>query len=245
MTWTIKKMGKYCPYCGRRISYFTTFHEKKRGIHTCSRCKRESKIKTDFRLIVAFIAVVLLVLMFILVWNGSSNYNNFWGVIITAGILTVFYFCTPLFIRFVPLKKYHQHDMEREEFEYEYEPLPDEDEIDPDKEFTFNKDIFDSIKEKRKSTIVRNNEENSDNLENTKIADKNYVPIINDVTQAHASSSEAPLRRVTPQVNREEYEEKVDYYNQRDNFDDIAPRRKIQTKNKKPDGSKYTANRKF
>ncbi len=232
-------MGKFCPYCGRRISYFTTFHEKKRGIHTCTRCKRESKIKTDFRLMIAFIAVVLIVLMFIVIWSGSQNYNSFWGVIITALILIVFYFMTPLFIRFVPLKKYRHHESAREEFEYEYEPLPDEDDIDANKDFTFNKDIFEKIKEKRHSTIVRNNAENVNDLGDTKVADKNYVPIIKDVTEAHASSSDKPLRKMkNPDYNYSQYLE-------RDNFDDEKPIYTPPRNRKKPNGSKYTANRKF
>lgn len=233
-------MGKYCPYCGRRISYSTTFHEKKRGIHTCNRCKRESKIKTDFRLIIAFIAVILIVLMFMVVWSGSANYNNFWGIIIVAAILTVFYFCTPFFISFVPLKKYRHHEYEREEFEYEYEPLPDEDEVKQDKEYTFNKDIFDQIKEKRNSNIMRNNAENSDEIGNTKVADKNFIPIINDVTEAHASSSEPHLKKRTHQQphNTNEYRK----YIERENFDDESPSR---VRKPKPDGSKYTANRKL
>lgn len=244
-------MGKHCPYCGRRISYFTTFHEKKRGIHTCTRCKKESKIKTDLRLIVAFIAVVLLVIMFIIVWSGSGNYNNFLGVIITAVILLVFYFLTPLFVRFIPLKKYMEESPVREEYEYEYEYEPDYDyEYDDDipelgedeinKEYTFNRDIFDEIKERRNSTIARNNAENSDNIEHTKIADKNYVPIINDVTEAHASSSNEPLKKVkTPSYSYPNYESY-------ENFDDEpATYHKTRKKNNRPDGSKYTANRKF
>lgn len=234
-------MGKHCPYCGRRISYFTTFHEKKRGIYTCTRCKKESKIKTDFRLIVAFIAVVLVVLMFMVIWSGSGNYNNFLGVIITALILIAFYFSTPLFIRYVPLKKYREQDNYRDDYEYEYEPSADIEEQDFNNEFTFNKDVFEKIKEKRHSNIERNNLRNSEDIEHTKVADKsNYVPIINNVTEAHASSSDEPLKKVkTPDYN-------YSNYNDVENFDDDAPvyilRRKKQDK---PDGTKYTANRKF
>ncbi len=237
-------MGKHCPYCGRRITYFSTFHEKKRGLHTCTRCKKESKIKTDFRLIIAFIAVVLIVLMFMIVWFGSGNYNNFLGVIITAIILTIFYFMTPLFIRFVPLKKYREDSTYSEEYEYDYDydNISDADEDDFSKTFTFNKDIFDQIKEKRNSTIAKNNTEPAEDIGQTKVADKNYVPIIKDVTEAHASSSSEPLRKVkTP--SRSQYD-----YESRDNYDDEAavyvPRRERKI-NEKPDGSKYTANRKF
>ncbi len=238
-------MGKHCPYCGRRISYFSTFYEKKRGLHTCTRCKKESKIKTDFRLIIAFIAVILIVLMFMIMWYGSGNYNNFLGVIITAAILTIFYFMTPLFIRFVPLKKYREQDSsypEEYEYEYDYDNVPEADEDDFSKTFTFNKDIFEQIKEKRHSTIAKNNTEPEEDIGHTKVADKNYVPIIKDVTEAHASSSNEPLRKVkTPSRSHYDYES-------RDNFDDEAPvyiPRRERKQEEKPNGSKYTANRKF
>ncbi|MCH5303940.1 MAG: hypothetical protein J1E41_03670 [Ruminococcus sp.] len=232
-------MRKYCPYCGRRISYFTTFHEKKRGIHTCTRCKKESKIKTDFRLIIAFIAVVLVVFMFMVVWMGSGNYNNFLGVIITAAILMVFYFSTPIFIRFVPLKKYRVQEEPKEEFEYEYEPMSDDETFPEESKFTFNRDVFDKVKEKRNSTITRNNAENSDSIEHTKIADKTYIPIINDVTESHASSEDVPLRRVnTPSGNYTDYKTK-------ENFDDEVSSYVQKKVPKKPDGSRYTANRKL
>ncbi len=231
-------MGKNCPYCGRRISYFTTFHEKNRGIHTCPRCKRESKIKTDFRLIIAFIAVVLVVFMFMVIWMGSGNYNSFSGVIITALILIAFYFSTPIFVRYIPLKKYREQEYEREEYEYEYEPLSEEEETEFDSSYTFNRDIFDKIKEKRNSKITRANAENSDSIEQTKIADKNYIPIISDVTESHASSSDVPLKKVTnPDINHSDYEEKVVFEEKKPYYRKKPP--------EKPNGSKYTANRKL
>lgn len=232
-----RRMGKNCPYCGRRISYFTTFHEKNRGIHTCPRCKKESKIKTDFRLIIAFIAVVLVVFMFMVIWMGSGNYNSFSGVIITALILLAFYFSTPVFVRYIPLKKYREQEYEREEFEYEYEPLPDEEETEFDSSYAFNRDIFDKIKEKRNSKIIRANAENSNNIEHTKIADKKYIPIISDVTESHASSSDAPLKKVNNSVEYSNYEENAVLEEKKPYYRKKPP--------EKPNGSKYTANRKL
>lgn len=238
---------------------------------------------------VAFVAVVLIAVMFMIVWNGSTTYNDFTGVIVVAAIFTVFYFCTPFFIRYVPLKKYHQRDYEREEFEYEYEPLPDEDDVDASNDFTFNREVFEKIKEKRQSTILNyNNLENSDNIESTKIADKDYIPIIKDVTEAHASSPDMPLKKMNPSVNLDDYDSYDDsayydnynnydnygnyenyenydnyesddnYYNsgnyddydysnydETENFDDGYPTRPDRRDDDRPDGSRYTANRKF
>ena len=71
--------GKKCPYCGRRIPYTTVFHEKKHGLYKCGRCKKESKIKTDFKLLIAFIAVVLIVVLYIILWQTSKFHNQFIG----------------------------------------------------------------------------------------------------------------------------------------------------------------------
>lgn len=180
--------GKKCPYCGRRISYLTTFNEKKRGMHICARCKKESKIKTDMRLIIAFIAVCLMVVMFMIVWNGSGNYNSIWGVVIVAAALVLFYFCTPLFIRYVPLKKYSKFLETDHEANRDFE------------RFTFNKDIFNEVKKNRKPQ--------SKPEEKTVIRE---VPIIKNVSESHASS-DAPLKRVVTRPEFEEEEPEVEFH---------------------------------
>lgn len=217
--------NKKCPYCGRRISYFTVFHEKKHGLYTCTRCKKESKIKTDFRLIVAFIALCLAVVLFIIMWNSSKNYNNFLGVVIVALALLIFYFLTPLFVRFVPLKKYRRHSEEQAEQNVG---------SDSAENFHFNRDAFERVKQNRaaKQTQI---EESTKERELEGINKEPYVPIIRDVSSSHASS-DAPLRRVQkPHPQRIEEEPS----NQEEDVRTYVPR------TKRPDGSKYTANRKF
>lgn len=205
--------GKRCPYCGRRISYFTTFHEKKKGLHTCERCGKESKIKTDLRLMFAFAAVVLLIILFMILWNNSGNYNNVLGILICIAALIVFYFLTPLFIRFVPLKKYSKINETGgaggDDFENE--------------NYLFDRDAFNKIKKNRSNAQL--------NSEKTMIRE---VPIIEDVSEAHASSSDKPLRRVHNQPEPE-YEPEVEF---REDVKTYVPK-------KKPDGSRYTANRKL
>ncbi|MCH5298516.1 MAG: hypothetical protein J1E96_02015 [Ruminococcus sp.] len=213
--------SKKCPYCGRRISYFTIFHEKKHGLYTCTRCRKESKIKTDFRLIVAFIAMCLAVVIFMLLWFNSKNYNNFAGVVIIAIALIIFYFLTPLFVRFVPLKKYRKNTEEQTI-----------DSVD-NENFHFNRAAFEKVKQNRAAKRPESDESRADKVVE-QIESEPYVPIIRDVSSSHASS-DAPLRRVQKTPPKTETEPAA----QEEDVRTYVP------KTSRPDGSKYTANRKF
>ena len=213
---------KKCPYCGRKISYFTVFHEKKHGKYNCTRCKKDCKVKTDLRLLLSFLAVVLVVVLYIVFWMGSSFHSNILGVIPPVVILVAFYFCTPLFIRFVPLKDYLKKDVKLNGDDTRTDTNNDE-------EFVFDRNIFEQIKQNRsapsgiESRIDKMMEEEGE----TK------VPVIKNVSEAHASS-DAPLKRVqkpAPRVDSPpEEEEEV---------------KKYVPKKEKPNGSKYTGNRKL
>lgn len=172
---------KNCPYCGRRISYFTVFHEKKHGLYTCRRCHKESKVKTDFRLLAAFAAVALLMLLFIIVWNNSEFYDSFWGVVIVAAVLTVFYFLTPVFVRFIPLRRYLENEEE-----------PEIDITSAVSGFKFNRDVFDTVMKNRKKAKLSE--------------EAPQDPEIKPVSSAH-SSSDAPLKRVHTRERAHEEEQ--------------------------------------
>ena len=215
--------GKKCPYCGRRIPYTTVFHEKKHGLYKCGRCKKESKIKTDFKLLIAFIAVVLIVVLYIILWQTSKFHNQFIGVFPPIIILIAFYACTPLFISFAPLRKYVENQTKTASESSVLE------EVSSPEDFVFDRKIFDQIKNNRSTPA--NIEQKIDSMDDE---DENMVHIIKDVSEAHASS-DAPLRRVArpaPEAQKPQpyEEEEVKQY---------IP------KKTKPDGSKYTANRKF
>lgn len=214
--------GKKCPYCGRRISYLTVFHEKKHGIYECSRCKKESKIKTDNKLLIAFLAVILIIILYVIFWFSSGLYTNPLGIIPPAVLLLIFYFCSPLFIRFVPLKRFLTYDdkkPETKEIKKEYKP----------EEYVFDRRVFDEIKNKRQS--VSSVEEKIDRI----IAEEEqYVPVIEDVSEAHTSSSQAPLKKIPRQ-----YTPQPEPIYEEEDFKQYVPQKN------KPNGSKYTANRKF
>lgn len=213
--------GKKCPYCGRRITYLTVFHEKKHGVYECTRCKKESKVKIDKRLIISFAALVLLIILYIIFWRNSPFYNNILGIIPPIVCLIVFYFCTPLFIKFVPLKRFLD-DIDRKK---EAEEAPEETQTSSD--FVFDKKIFDEIKSRR--TAPSSVEERIDRV----LAEEDdYVPVIEDVSEAHTSSN-TPLKRVTKTPRPEAPPQKEDDVKQ------YVP------KKEKPDGTRYTANRKL
>ena len=175
--------GKKCPYCGRRISYLTVFHEKKHGVYECTRCKKESKIKLDKKLIISFIILLLLIVLYIIFWKGSGFYNNILGLLPPIVCLIAFYYCTPFFIRFVPLKRYLD-DIERKK------ENPISENIEDSSEFVFDKKIFDEIKNKRNNPLTA-----EEKIERN-IEEETYIPIIEDVSEAH-TSSQATLKRVT------------------------------------------------
>ena len=217
--------GKVCPYCGRRISYFKTFHNKKKGIYNCARCKKECKIKTDFRLIAAFAAVVLTAIIIVILWVNSDGYNTPWGIFAVAALFIIFYFCTPFFIKYVPLKKnlQREEDIPSETFE----PSVSDD-------YVFNRDVFDQIKNNRNAARKLNNEKRE--KENERV-----VPVIKDVSEAHASS-DAPLKKVNKSAADRIVEEIIEENKATEEEEDIKT---YTPKPKKPDGSRYTANRKF
>lgn len=218
---------KKCPYCGKRIPYTTLFHIKKRGVYCCSRCKKESKIKISNNLIISFIALCLAVILFMIIWiNVLNQANNFLGVILVALAIIIYYSITPVFLNFVPLKKYAGTENSQKENAAEESYNGG---------YTFNQEAFMEAK-KRKQVTPTNAENRIDNIIES-IEKSPVVPIIENFSESHASSSNEPLKRVnrtrtaTQSYVPEPIEEDVK----------VAPQRKKD----KPDGSKYTANRRF
>ncbi len=213
--------GKKCPYCGRRISYMTVFHDKKHGIYECSRCNKESKIKADKKLLISYIILFLLIILYFILWRSSTFYNNFLGIIPPIVALIAFYFCTPFFIKFVPLKRFLD-DIERDK----EQKIATENTI-PERDFVFDKKVFDEIKNKRNAPSSV--EEKIDRIIEE---EENYVPIIEDVSEAH-TSSQSTLKKVhNPQPS---YTPSAEVYD-----DDV---KQYVPKKEKPNGNKYTANR--
>ncbi len=96
--------GKRCPYCGQQVSYFTAIMEKDKGEHTCKKCGRNSTIYFVKALRTAIVAAVLFSAVFLVIWLILGDYTNLWGMLWVFLPFLVFYACTPVFYRLVPLK---------------------------------------------------------------------------------------------------------------------------------------------
>ncbi|MGN0487892.1 MAG: hypothetical protein ACI4HO_01370 [Ruminococcus sp.] len=243
-----------CPYCGRRIPYTTLFHIKKQGTYECTRCKKRSKVKLSSALLASFIAVFLLTILFIIVWCTMLNMaNNFFGVILAALILIVYYFFTPFMVTVAPIKEY----MDKGKKHSPEDIIPEENQ----EKYIFNREAFDEIKrrknmhssmsledtaEKQEETrvdsrvdrLIRNLEEESA-PNSRKTDEEQVVPIIENVSQAHASSSDEPLHKVVHH-QRQTYQHSYEDIREDEDIKIAVPKKK-----KMPDGTKYTANRKL
>ena len=134
--------NKKCPYCGRRISYWNVFNSKSKGIYECSSCNKKSKVKIDKRMIALFVILCLLILVFMLMWNMILGLtNNIFGVIIVAVLVFGFYFATPLFIGFVPIKSVLEDSRKRNGESVDVNNMTSD--------YKFNREAFDIIKQRK------------------------------------------------------------------------------------------------
>lgn len=249
---------KKCPYCGRRISYFNIFLEKRKGEHICYRCGKESRIVVNKLIFLFFLVAILISATITALWIGLGYYDNPIGILLVAIPLFIFYMITPRFLKILPLKKYKK-SMEAAKAAREYSTEMQfkknygnnisvaESNLTPitkEESFEINEDIFSTIKTSRKKPDISENTYNSNPVpQSTVIMNKDendkFVPIIENNKEAHASSSkDIPLQK----IHREKplYSGRPTFYT-----DDVVKSEKEVDVKKKADGTKYSANRKF
>lgn len=95
-----------CPYCGKRISYFTALSIRRRGEYYCKKCKKESNIHINKTIWVLFIAVLVIALIIMGYYLFMTNRENILFVLLVAVPFLIFYLFTPLFVRLRPKKKF-------------------------------------------------------------------------------------------------------------------------------------------
>lgn len=236
---------KKCPYCSKRISYGSVFSSRQKAEYVCDRCKKESKVTIDRTIYIAFALAASISVAIMAGWILAGMSSNPLGILLVALPLIVFTFISPNFLKFEPLKKYKK-SMEAKKAGIEFSDnlvsaeLEDESPLfgistDSSSEFTINNDVFNKIKAERNAAREKlSNNELISNSSDIKVDKEKYVPIINDVRENN-SSTDAPLKKIhsdgTRTVNRTRHYISVDN-------DKVA-------ENKKPDGNKYSANRKF
>lgn len=106
-----------CPYCGKKLGYFSAFAEKKRGEHTCSHCGRHSNIffSKAYKFLIAF--TILLAVLLVVVATSPYNIGNLWGMLWVALPFFALYLVTPFFLKLVPLKNNNRLDFDSFESE--------------------------------------------------------------------------------------------------------------------------------
>ena len=193
--------NKKCPYCGRRISYWNVFNSKSKGIYECSSCNKKSKVKIDKRMIALFVILCLLILVFMLMWNMFLGLtNNIFGVIIVAVLVFGFYFATPLFIGFVPIKSVLEDSRKR-----------NGDSVDIDNmstDFKFNREAFDIIKQRKAqannipeepNNIVENLIKSFKTFQHILLADIQALDDVEGIGEIRAKNIKQSLKRMQEQ----------------------------------------------
>lgn len=101
-----------CPYCGKRLSYFSAFAEKKKGEHTCKTCGRASNIFFSklYKILIALTVAISVILVTVAI--SPAHISNLWGMLWVAVPFLVLYLVTPFFLKLVPLKKNNKLDFD-------------------------------------------------------------------------------------------------------------------------------------
>lgn len=95
-----------CPYCGKRISYFTALSIRRRGEYYCKKCKKESNVHIKKTIWVLFFAAVVFALIIMGYYLLITDRRNPWFILFVAVPFLLFYLFSPFFVRLRPKKKF-------------------------------------------------------------------------------------------------------------------------------------------
>ena len=239
--------NRKCPYCSKRISYASAYASRRKAEYVCERCGKESKVVVNRKVIPVFAIAALISVAIMAGWIFAGLAHNPFGILLVAVPLIIFTVISPKFVKFVPLKKYKK-SMEARKAGIEYSDNLMTSELEENEGYTFgassdtgsgfkiNSDVFNTIKAERNAARekLRDGELVSDSSEIKKPAENSerFVPVIKDVSEKH-SSDDVPLKKIhsdsTPRMPRTRH---------------YSPEQQ-EKEPKKPDGNRYSANRKF
>ncbi len=97
---------KKCPYCGRRVPYSVCFGRRRKAEFVCPRCGRESRVYISRSVIFAFLICAILSIALFVLWVYLKLTYNPLGIAAVALPLIIFGLISPRFVNFEPLKKY-------------------------------------------------------------------------------------------------------------------------------------------
>lgn len=109
-----------CPYCGKKISYLSSIKERADGEHYCKRCKRNSTIYFVRNIKIFIVVICLIALAMLSLFIFTPLRGNFLCIFLMFIPFIIFYFCIPLFIRFVPIKYKKKIKSEDNKMKLEY-----------------------------------------------------------------------------------------------------------------------------
>ena len=98
------KMRK-CPYCGRRISYTSSFASRRKAEYICQKCGKESKVAVDKKVILFFIVAVVISLAIMAGWILAGLVSNPLGILLVAIPLIIFTAGSPQIVLYQPDQK--------------------------------------------------------------------------------------------------------------------------------------------
>ena len=235
---------KKCPYCGRRISYMSGMSSRRKSEYVCTKCGKESKVVINKMIFLFFALAVIISAVIMTVWIYMDKISNPLGILLVAFPLVFFMLMTPKFLNYLPLKKYKK-SMEAkkagrvyseniagditDEFEFVKAPQAEQ------SGFEIDSNVFNRVKEKRTAERIQLQKENSEVESSQEIGKtKSFVPVISNTSENHASI-DAPLKKIHSDAEKE-YTRSSHYIPSDENDDENE---------KKADGNKYSANRKF
>lgn len=236
---------KKCPYCSRRIPYFSVFGSRRKAEYVCQRCGKEMKVTINRSIYLAFVLAVSISLAIMAGWMIAGMSSNPLGIVLVALPLIIFMFVSTKFLRFEPLKKYKK-SMEAKKAGIAYSDnlvtseLEDESSSfgissDTGSGFQINNDVFNKIKAERNAAREKlSNGELISNSADINIEKTSYVHVIKDVSENH-SSADVPLKKIHSEGTRTV--SRTRHY--------IPVEEEKPAEPKKNDGNKYSANRKF
>lgn len=236
---------KKCPYCSKRIPYVSVFSSRRKAEYVCQRCGKEMKVTINRSIYLAFVLAVSISLAIMAGWMIAGMSSNPLGIVLVALPLILFMFISTKFLRFEPLKKYKK-SMEAKKAGIAYSDNLVTSELEDDTSsfgvsadtgsgFQINNDVFNKIKAER--TAAREKLSNGELISNSadiNVEKTSYVHVIKDVSENH-SSADVPLKKIHSEGTRTV--SRTRHY--------IPVEEEKPSEPKRPDGNKYSANRKF
>ena len=238
-----------CPYCGKRMSYFSAYFSRRKAEYVCNRCGKESKVVISKIIIPIFIIAAAISLAIMGVWFWLKYLSNPLGILLVAAPLLIFFLVSPKFVQLEPLKKYAKKKKKKKAgivFSDNLAALDLGDEagggMENSGQFKINADLFNQIKSERSSP---KDAAQSDELisDSRGIETDDSVEVIGSVREEHATTTAYPLKKLHTEgaraVRSRHYlpaqEEDAEEQTGDDDVKEYV----------KPENNKYSSNRRF